>query len=73
MVVRWSGNDMDGKRACRIKAETSGDVFDKEQWDAMLAFMVDSMVRLENALKTQLKRVNQKLKVQPHGSEEAGH
>ncbi|MBT3031596.1 MAG: DUF4268 domain-containing protein [Candidatus Thiodiazotropha sp. (ex Lucina pensylvanica)] len=53
---------LEEKRACRIKAETPGNVFDIEQWTAMHDFMVDSMLKLENALKIQLKRVNQKLK-----------
>ena len=34
---------LEGKRACRIKAETTGNVFDKDQWDAMLSFKNDEM------------------------------
>ena len=53
---------LEEKRACRIKAETSGNVFDKKQWGEMQAFMVDGMLRLEEALKDPLKQVAQKLK-----------
>jgi uncharacterized LabA/DUF88 family protein len=53
---------LDTKRACLIKAETTGNVFDKDQWEAMIAFMVDAMVRLEKSLKDPLIRVNPKLK-----------
>lgn len=53
---------LEGKQACRIKSETAGNVFDKEKWDAMQEFMVDSMLKLENVLKTPLERVSQKLK-----------
>jgi Domain of unknown function (DUF4268) len=60
---------LEGKRACRIKAETIGNVFDKDQWDTMLSFMVDSMIRLESTLREPLKKVNQKLKNVPHEPE----
>ncbi len=45
---------LDNRRACRIKLERPGDVFDAEQWPTMTAFMVDAMVRLEKALKPRL-------------------
>jgi len=53
---------LDDKRACRIKAETSGNVFERDTWGEMIAFMSDAMVRLENALKKPLAEINQKLK-----------
>jgi len=53
---------LDEKRACRIKSETEGNVFDKEAWDAMIAFMVDAMINLEKALKQPLAEMNKKLK-----------
>ena len=58
-------------RACRIKAEASGNVFDREKWDEMQAFMVDSMLKLEKVMKKPLEQVNQKLKEMPHGNEES--
>jgi hypothetical protein len=45
---------LDTKRACRIKAEAPADVFDAEQWPAMIEFMTESMVRMERALKPRL-------------------
>jgi len=53
---------LDEKRACRIKSETEGNVFDKEAWDAMIAFMVDAMINLEKALKQPLAEMNKRLK-----------
>jgi hypothetical protein len=48
---------LDDKRACRIKAETPGDVFDPERWPEMTDFMTDAMVRMERALKPRLSQV----------------
>ncbi|MDZ4363130.1 DUF4268 domain-containing protein [Brevundimonas sp.] len=45
---------LDNRRACRIKLESSGNVFEAEQWPTMTAFMVDAMERLEKALKPRL-------------------
>jgi hypothetical protein len=61
---------LEEKRACRIKSEAPGNVYDEEQWDAMQSFMVDRMVKLDNALRNPLKKVNRKLKATPHGADE---
>lgn len=54
---------LDDKRASRIKYEkTEFNVFEKECWDDMFSFMVDGMIRLENAFKNPLKEVHRKLK-----------
>ena len=54
---------LDDKRACRIKYENSNfDIFDKTQWDAMVDYMTDGMVRFEEALKEPLRKINRKLK-----------
>jgi len=53
---------LEDKRACRIKAETQGNVFDRDQWEAMTSFMVDSMCRLEKAIKAPLLEIGSKLK-----------
>ncbi|RWE85111.1 DUF4268 domain-containing protein [Mesorhizobium sp.] len=45
---------LDDKRACRIKAEMPGDIFDKTRWPQMIDTMVNAMVRLENAFRKQL-------------------
>ena len=52
---------LEHRRACRIKTEIPGDVFDKEQWDTMREFMVSSMLKLENTLKSYLVKINQKI------------
>jgi hypothetical protein len=46
---------LDNRRACRIKLETAADVFQRDQWPTMIAFMTDAMVRLERALAPRLK------------------
>ncbi len=53
---------LDDKRACRIKAETSANVFDEAQWEAMINFMTDAMCRLEIAVKSPLLQINEQLK-----------
>lgn len=55
---------LDDKRACRIKAETTGNVFDRDQWDTMVAFMTNAMCRLERAIKGPLRTVSEELKSQ---------
>lgn len=51
-TLEW--DPMDGQQACRIKAETSGDIYDETQWEGMIAFMVDAMPRLEAATRERL-------------------
>ena len=56
---------LDDKKACRIKNELQGvNFYEKDDWDKMIAFMVESMVSMEKALKSELVEVNQKLKMQ---------
>lgn len=50
--LEW--DEMEGQQACRIKAETPGDIYDREQWPQMIEFMTDRMIRLVPALKTRL-------------------
>lgn len=57
---------LDDKRACRIKAEMQGNVFDKDAWGEMMEFMSDAMVRLEKALQDPLIDINRKLKSGVH-------
>ena len=56
---------LDEKRASRIKSEFQSNVFDKENWDSMIEFMTDSMVRMEIAFIDPLKKINLKLKNKP--------
>jgi len=54
---------LEDKRACRIKYENSDfNVFDKTQWDDMVEYMTDGMIRFVEALKEPLKKVSFKLK-----------
>jgi Domain of unknown function (DUF4268) len=47
---------LDDKRACRIKYQQEGNIFEPDQWPEMINFMVDAMVRLEKALKPRVQR-----------------
>lgn len=53
---------LEDKRACRIKAETPGNVFERENWPEMIEFMCDSMVRLEKAFIKPIKKIGPSLK-----------
>jgi hypothetical protein len=52
---------LDDRRACRIKCETPGNIFDPDQWPTLVEFMTDAMVRMENAFKEPLANINQEL------------
>ena len=52
---------LDEKRACRIRAETDGNVFDRDQWQTMSSFMIDAMCRLETAIKAPLQQVGERV------------
>ena len=54
---------MDTKKSSRIKYEKEGvNCYDKDDWDEMIKFMVDGMVRMEKALVKPLRSINMKLK-----------
>jgi hypothetical protein len=53
---------LEGKRACRIKSEMAGNIFDREQWPATIDFMTGAMVRMESAFKEPLAAINRKLR-----------
>ena len=52
---------LDNRRACRIKCETPGNIFDPDQWPTLIEFMTDAMVRMENTFKEPLADINQQL------------
>jgi hypothetical protein len=52
---------LEGKRACRVKCEAPGNVFEREQWATMIEFMVKAMVGMERAFREQEARVRQVL------------
>jgi len=56
---------LDDKKASRIKHKmVNVNFYNQEEWGKMIAFMVDSMVRMEKAFKSTLVDINQKLKTQ---------
>ena len=56
---------LDAKKASRVKNEMRDvNFYNKEEWDKMMAFMIDSMVRMEKAFKSKLASINQKLRTQ---------
>jgi hypothetical protein len=54
---------LDNKKSCRIKHEKDGvSLYNKEDWDAMIRFMIDGAVRMEKAFKKPIGTINRKLK-----------
>jgi hypothetical protein len=53
---------LDDRRACRIKCEMSGNIFDPDQWPTLIESMTDAMVRMENTFKEPLADINRKLR-----------
>jgi hypothetical protein len=45
---------LDDARACRIKCETPGSIYDSDQWPTLIKFMTDAMVKMEDAFKEPL-------------------
>ena len=58
---------LEGKRACRIKSEMAGNIFDRDQWPATIDFMTSTMVRMENAFKGPARRNQPKATDQGEG------
>ncbi|MGC6439832.1 MAG: DUF4268 domain-containing protein [Candidatus Puniceispirillaceae bacterium] len=56
----------DETRASRIKCETSGDVFNRDDWPEMIAFMTDTMVRIERAFREPVEQINAEMKNRPN-------
>lgn len=47
---------LEDKRACRIKDEIDGNLYDKETWGTMIEYMTDSMVALDKAFRGEIKK-----------------
>ncbi len=43
-----------GERGARIKCETPANLYEREQWPAMIEFMVDAMIRLDRATRRRI-------------------
>ncbi len=53
---------LDDKRACRIKTEIDGSLYDKETWDDMIKFMIKNMITFENTFKEYAPELIMKIK-----------
>ena len=58
--LEWDPRDK--HRACHIGIASKGNVFDRDQWGKMIAFMTDAMFRLERAIKKPLKQAVDQVK-----------
>ena len=59
--AKLSWERLDEKRASRIKYEDpDANVFERDQWDKMIEFLIDGMIRFEAAMKEPLKKINRK-------------
>ena len=58
--LKWDRRDK--YQACHIEATSEGNVFDRDQWGKMIAFMTDAMFRLERAIKEPLKQAVDQVK-----------
>jgi hypothetical protein len=52
---------LDEARACRIKCEMPGSIYDSDQWPTLIKFMTDAMAKMENAFKEPLADINRGL------------
>ena len=53
---------LEAKKACRIKFEKEFDGYNRESWNSMVTFLIETMTNLEAAFKAPLVDVNRKLK-----------
>jgi hypothetical protein len=53
---------LDDGQASRIKSETVGNIFDREQWPVLVEFMTNTMVKMENAFREPLVDINRRLR-----------
>ena len=60
-ALEWAR--MDDKVTCRIKSELRDvSCFDPEDWNKMIKHLIDSSIKLENAFKEPIKRLNKYIK-----------
>ena len=59
--LEWEKPD-ETRKLRRVWVESAGNVFDSDQWNEMIDFMVDAMCRLEKAIKEPLQQVGEQLK-----------
>ena len=62
---------LDNKKASRIKKEIQDvSLYEKEDWEKMINFMVDSMLKLEKGFKNHLKKINSELKIDNYATQQ---
>ena len=49
---------LEKKRACRVKIDKPGNVFDEETWDDMISIMIDTNNRIEKSFRKLIKKVD---------------
>jgi hypothetical protein len=60
-VLEWER--LDDKKASRIKQELKNvSLYERDDWDNMMDFIMDSMLKLESAFKKPLQKINKELK-----------
>ncbi len=60
-TLNWERSDT--KKQCRISFDLHDvNCYDKDDWDKMMDFMIDGMIRLERAFIKQIRIINQKLR-----------
>ena len=64
-VLIWER--LEDRRACRIKYEKPGNIFDPDQWSTLIKFMTDAMVQMEKAFKGPLADINRQLQNKEKG------
>jgi len=59
--LEWGRLDL--KKACRIKQELRDvSLYERDDWNKMMAFLMDSMLKIESAFKKPLQKINRELK-----------
>lgn len=54
---------LDNKKSCRIRYQKEGvSLYEKEDWDEMIKFLIDGALRMEKAFKKPIKAINRKIK-----------
>lgn len=54
---------MNDKISCRVKAQQDGvSLYEKEDWEKMISYLMDTSQRMERAFKTPVRKLNRKIK-----------
>jgi hypothetical protein len=53
--IEWER--LDAKRACRLKWQREGNIFNRELWPEMIPFMVSAMLKFEEVLRRRIQQI----------------